>query len=59
MVVAQAIGEFADFIGLFMAAMWRMDAIPIMRRNWPLIARIGSIYPWTTCKRGERIRLES
>jgi len=41
----QAIGTFADFIGLFMGAMWRKDAIPSLRQNWPLIARSGKDHP--------------
>jgi len=55
----QTIGKFADSIGLFMGAMWRKDAIPSIRQNWPLIARSGSIYPWTTRKLGELIGLKS
>ena len=55
----QAIGKFADFIGLFMGAMGRKDAIPGIRQNWPLIARSGSITPWTTRKLGELIGLKS
>ena len=60
MVGGQAIGKFADFIGLFMGAMWHKDAIPSIRQNWPLIARSGSIPPpWTTRKLGELIGLKS
>jgi NADH oxidase (H2O2-forming) len=55
----QAIGKFADFIGLFMGAMWRKDAIPGIRQNWPRIARSGSITPWTIRKLGELIGLKS
>jgi len=55
----QAIGKFADFIGFFMGAMWRQDAIPSIRQNWPFIARSGSITPWTTRKLGELIGLKS
>lgn len=59
MVGGQAIGKFADFIGLFMGAMWRKDSIPGIRLNWPRITRSGSIYPWTTRKLGELIGLKS
>ena len=59
MVGGQAIGKFADVIGLFMGAMGRKDAIPGIRQNWPLIARSGSITPWTTRKLGELIGLKS
>ena len=45
MVGGQAIGRFADFIGLFIGAMWRKDRIPGIRANWPLIARAGSASP--------------
>jgi NADH oxidase (H2O2-forming) len=55
----QAIGKFADFIGLFMGAMWRKDNIPAIRQNWPLISRPGAPYPWTFRKIGELIGLKS
>ena len=59
MVGGQAIGKSADFIGLFMGAMWRKDPIPGIRQNWPLIARSGAITLWTTRKLGELIGLKS
>ena len=55
----QAIGRFADFIGLFIGAMWRKDSIPGIRANWPLIAHAGSAYPWTYRKMGELMGLKS
>jgi len=55
----QAIGRFADFIGLFIGAMWRKDNIPGIRENWPLIVRAGSAYPWTFRKLGELIGLKA
>jgi NADH oxidase (H2O2-forming) len=55
----QAIGRFADFIGLFIGAMWRKDSIPGIRANWPLIAHAGSAYPWTYRKIGELMGLKS
>ena len=59
MVGGQAIGRFADFIGLFIGAMWRKDRIPSIRANWPLIARAGSASPWTYRKLGELIGLKA
>jgi NADH oxidase (H2O2-forming) len=55
----QAIGKFADHIGLFIGAMWRRDSIPALRENWPCISRKGSRYPWTCRKLGELIGLKS
>lgn len=55
----QAIGKFADYIGLFIGAIWRKDSIPAIRENWPRIARKGSSYPWTYRKLGELIGLKS
>jgi hypothetical protein len=55
----QAIGRLADYIGLFIGAMWRRDCIPAIRENWRLIARKGSSYPWTYRKLGELIGLKS
>jgi hypothetical protein len=31
----QAIGRFADGIGLYIGAMWRKGHIPGIRANWP------------------------
>jgi hypothetical protein len=45
----QAIGRLADYIGLFIGAMWRKDCIPAIRENWPLIAR-KVIYPGPTAR---------
>ena len=55
----QAIGRLADYIGLFIGAMWREDSIPAIRENWALIARKGSCYPWTYRKLGELMGLKS
>ncbi len=55
----QAIGKFADWIGLFMSAMWRKESLPFIRENWPVITRPGSNHPWTTRKLGELIGLKS
>ncbi len=54
---AQAIGRYADWIGLFMGAMWRKESLPAIRENWPAILRPGSPHPWTTRKIGELIGL--
>ncbi len=54
---AQAIGRYADWIGLFMSAMWRKQSLPAIRENWTAILRPGSPHPWTTRKLGELIGL--
>jgi NADH oxidase (H2O2-forming) len=54
----QAIGRFANFIGLFIAAMWRKDSVSGIRAHWPLINRPGSAYPWTLRKLGELMGLK-
>ncbi len=53
----QAIGSFADSIGLFMSAMWRKDDINNLRENWDKIIQAGSPYPWTHRKLGYLIGL--
>jgi len=53
----QAIGSFADSIGLFMSAMWRKDDFNILRENWGKIIQAGSPYPWTYRKMGYLIGL--
>jgi len=57
--VKQPAGVPSGVIPLFMGAMWRKEAIPSIRQDWPLIARSGSITPWTTRKLGELIGLKS
>jgi NADH oxidase (H2O2-forming) len=54
---AQAIGRYADWIGLFMSAMWRKESLPRLREDWPAVIRPGSPHPWTTRKLGELIGL--
>ncbi len=56
---AQAIGRFADHLGLFMGAMWRKDDINLIRKKWPKIMQKGSSYPWTYRKIGFLIGLGS
>ncbi len=53
----QAIGRYADAIGLFMGAMWRKDDFNELRKNWAKIARAGSPYPWIYRKIGQLIGL--
>jgi NADH oxidase (H2O2-forming) len=53
----QAIGSFADSIGLFMGAMWRKDDINALRENWGKIIQAGSRYPWIYRKLGYLIGL--
>ncbi len=55
----QAIGRFADFIGLWMGAMWRRDNLDDLRRNWDRIARRDSVFPWTHRKIGEMMGLDA
>jgi NADH oxidase (H2O2-forming) len=53
----QAIGRYADAIGLFMGAMWRKDDFNDLRKNWTRIARPGSPYPWIYRNIGQLIGL--
>jgi NADH oxidase (H2O2-forming) len=53
----QAIGDFADSIGIFMGAMWRKDDFNVLRENWIKIIQAGSVYPWTYRKMGYLIGL--
>ncbi|UCF91167.1 MAG: NAD(P)/FAD-dependent oxidoreductase [Desulfobacterales bacterium] len=55
----QAIGTYADSIGLFMGAMWRQDDIKTLRKNWVNIVRAGSPYPWIYRKMGWLIGLSA
>jgi len=54
---AQAIGTYADYIGLFLSAMWRQDDINLLRQDWEKICRPGSPYPWTHRKIGHLLGL--
>lgn len=53
----QAVGAFADNIGLFVSAMWRRDDFNGLRRNWQETVRIGSPSPWVYRKLGRLIGL--
>jgi hypothetical protein len=53
------VGGFADFIGLFIGAMWRKNSIAGLRANWPHIHRPGSAHPCIFRKIGELIGLKS
>jgi NADH oxidase (H2O2-forming) len=53
----QAIGEFADWINLFMGAMARNEDFNILRSEWSKIAAISSPYPWQFRKMGQLIGL--
>jgi len=35
----QAIGKYADTIGLLISAMWRKDDVNLLRRKWKSIAQ--------------------
>jgi len=54
----QAIGGFADHIGLFMGASWRGDDINELKREWNRVCQIDSPHPWTHRKLGESIGLK-
>jgi len=53
----QAIGEYADSIGLFMGAMWRRDDFNGLREKWQQVCRIDSPSPWVYRKLGRLIGL--
>ncbi|MBN1592613.1 MAG: FAD-dependent oxidoreductase [Candidatus Coatesbacteria bacterium] len=53
----QAIGEYADSIGLFMGAMWRGDDLGQIRGNWQHISKLDSPAPWIYRKLGRLIGL--
>ena len=54
---AQAIGRFADFMGVLMGAMWREDDIDMLKRDWANIGRIDSRYPWQYRRLGHLLGL--
>ncbi|MFH2141866.1 MAG: FAD-dependent oxidoreductase [Bacteroidota bacterium] len=49
---AQAIGKYADNMGLFLSAMWQKNDIHEIKNNWQKILQIDSPYPWTYRKLG-------
>ena len=55
----QAIGGFADSIGLFMGAMWRRDDLNELRQTWERISRLDSPSPWVYRKLGRLIGLST
>ena len=54
---AQAIGEFADHIGLLMGSSWQGDDINQLKCDWKNVCRISSPYPWTYRRMGALIGL--
>ena len=55
----QAVGAFADSIGLFMGAMWRRDDLNELRRVWQQVTRLDSPSPWVYRKLGRLIGLSA
>ncbi len=55
----QAIGEIANFSGLFLSAMRRKDDLSEIRRRWELISRFDSPYPWNYREMGRIMGLTS
>ncbi len=43
---AQAIGRFADKMGILLGAIWRQDDLSKIRSNWQAVSSIISPYPW-------------
>ena len=44
---AQAIGKYADNMGLLLSAMWQQNDINELRNNWQKVLQLDSPYPWT------------
>lgn len=55
---AQAIGKYADNMGLLLSAMWQQNDINELRNNWQKILQFNSPYPWTYRKLGYLLGLE-
>jgi len=55
----QAIGNYADYTGLFMGFMWRKDNIHDLKENWGKIAAAVSVYPWQFREFGRLIGLSA
>jgi NADH oxidase (H2O2-forming) len=42
----QAIGKFADHVGVLLGAMWRQDDLSNLRSNWDEVLRLNYAAPW-------------
>jgi len=51
----QAIGRYADAIGLFIGAMWRKDDMARLRGKWNKIPQSGAAYSWPLIRLGQII----
>jgi len=51
----QAIGKYADAIGLFIGAMWRKDDMDRLRGKWNKIPQSGAAYSWPLIRLGQII----
>jgi NADH oxidase (H2O2-forming) len=49
---AQAIGKYADSMGLLMSATWQQNDINELKNNWQKVLQLDSPYPWTYRKLG-------
>jgi NADH oxidase (H2O2-forming) len=51
----QAVGKYADSIGLFIGAMWRKDDMDRLRGKWDKIPPSGAAYSWPLIRLGQLI----
>jgi NADH oxidase (H2O2-forming) len=51
----QAIGNYADEIGLLIGAMWRKDDIDRLRSKWKKIPQSGAAHSWPLIRLGQLI----
>jgi NADH oxidase (H2O2-forming) len=51
----QAVGRYADSIGLFIGAMWRKDDMDRLRGKWNKIPKSGAACSWPLIRLGQLI----
>ena len=51
----QAVGKYADCIGLLIGAMWRKDDIDQLRERWDKIPQAGAAYSWPLIRLGQLV----
>jgi NADH oxidase (H2O2-forming) len=51
----QAVGKYADSIGLFIGAMWRKDDMGLLQVKWDKIPPAGAAYSWPLIRLGQLI----
>ncbi len=49
---AQAIGKYADSMGLLLSSMWQQNDINELKNNWQNVLKLDSPFPWTYRKLG-------